>query len=95
MNEAKATRLEDLKPGASVQGLTPSGAAKIVNVEWFGDSAICLARNLDRFAGTYSLCPPHRTTGKRRVFNFSWPFLMAVGSKAASAMVSITQIPKT
>jgi len=40
MTEAKAATLEDLKAGASVQGLTPSGAAKIVNIEWFGDQAV-------------------------------------------------------
>jgi hypothetical protein len=40
MSEAKAARLEGLKAGASVQGLTPSGTAKIVNVEWFGDQAV-------------------------------------------------------
>ena len=33
-------KLEDLKPGASVEGLTPTGAAKVVNVEWFGDQVI-------------------------------------------------------
>ena len=40
MTEAKAARLEDLKAGASVQGLTPSGVAKIVNIEWIGDQAV-------------------------------------------------------
>jgi hypothetical protein len=29
-----------LKVGASVQGLTLSGAAKIINIEWFGDQTI-------------------------------------------------------
>ena len=40
MAEAKAAKLEDLKSGASVEGLTPAGSAKIVNVEWFGDQAV-------------------------------------------------------
>ena len=40
MTETKVTKLEDLKAGASVEGLTPSGAAKIVNIEWFGDQAV-------------------------------------------------------
>ncbi len=40
MTEAKAATLEDLKAGASVQGLTPSGTAKVVNIEWFGDQAV-------------------------------------------------------
>ncbi|MBT4892460.1 MAG: DUF3883 domain-containing protein [Gammaproteobacteria bacterium] len=34
------SKLEELKAGASVEGLTPSGAAKVVNVEWFGDQAV-------------------------------------------------------
>ena len=40
MTETKAATLEDLKAGTSVQGLTPSGAAKVVNIEWFGDQAV-------------------------------------------------------
>ena len=32
--------MEDLKAGASVEGLTPNGAAKVVSVEWFGDQAV-------------------------------------------------------
>jgi hypothetical protein len=32
--------LEDLKAGASLNGLAPSGAAKVVQVEWFGDQAV-------------------------------------------------------
>lgn len=40
MTETKPTRLEDLKEGASVEGLTPSGTAKVVKVEWFGDQAV-------------------------------------------------------
>ena len=40
MTETRAAKLEDLKAGAFVQGLTPSGAAKIVNREWIGDEAV-------------------------------------------------------
>lgn len=40
MSDTNAAKLEDLKAGASVQGLTPSGTAKVVNVEWFGDQAV-------------------------------------------------------
>ncbi len=40
MTETKMATLEDLKAGASVQGLTPSGIAKVVNIEWFGDQAV-------------------------------------------------------
>jgi superfamily II DNA or RNA helicase len=40
MIKPSSAKLEDLKPGASVEGLTPAGAAKIVNVEWFGDQAV-------------------------------------------------------
>ena len=40
MSEAESTKLEDLKPNASVLGLTPSGTAKIVSIEWFGDQAV-------------------------------------------------------
>ena len=36
MTENNTTKLEDLKPGSSVQGLTPTGAVKIINIEWFG-----------------------------------------------------------
>jgi len=36
----RAAKLEDLKVGASVEGLTPSGISRIVNVEWFGDQAV-------------------------------------------------------
>jgi hypothetical protein len=32
-------RLEDLKAGAMIRGLAPSGLAKIVQLEWFGDQA--------------------------------------------------------
>jgi len=38
--EKETTKLEDLNAGASVEGLTSSGAAKIINVEWFGDQAV-------------------------------------------------------
>ncbi|MCA9473536.1 MAG: DUF3883 domain-containing protein [Pseudomonadales bacterium] len=40
MTEINQTRLEDLKAGASVQGLTPTGTAKVVNIEWYGDQAV-------------------------------------------------------
>ena len=39
INDA-SPKLEGLKPGASVEGLSPIGAVKIVNVEWFGDQAV-------------------------------------------------------
>jgi SNF2 family DNA or RNA helicase len=38
--ESRTAKLEDLKSGAAIEGLTPSGSAKIVNVEWFGDQAV-------------------------------------------------------
>lgn len=34
------TVLEDLKTGAFVTGIAPGGAAKIVQIEWFGDQAV-------------------------------------------------------
>jgi len=40
MTESKAATLEDLKAGTSVQGLMPSGTAKVVNIEWFGEQAV-------------------------------------------------------
>ena len=40
MSATTAATLEDLKAGASIEGLTPSGTAKIVNIEWFGDQAV-------------------------------------------------------
>ena len=40
MSDTTAAQLEDLRPGASVQGLTSSGTAKVVNIEWFGDQAV-------------------------------------------------------
>lgn len=33
-------QLEDLKAGASVKGLSPTGTAKVVQVEWFGNQAV-------------------------------------------------------
>ena len=40
MSGPSNARLEDLKPGALIEGLMTSGSAKVVNVEWFGDQAI-------------------------------------------------------
>ena len=40
MTDGKSATLEDLKAGASVQGLTPTGAARVVNIEWYGDQAV-------------------------------------------------------
>lgn len=40
MTDGKSATLEDLKAGASVQGLTPTGAAKVINIEWYGDQAV-------------------------------------------------------
>ena len=40
MTENKTAKLEDLKAGASVEGLTTSGVAKVVSAEWFGDQAV-------------------------------------------------------
>lgn len=34
------TRLEDIKAGASVRGISPDGLVKVVGVEWYGDGAI-------------------------------------------------------
>ena len=34
------TRLEDIKSGVSVRGISPQGLAKVVGVEWYGDQAI-------------------------------------------------------
>jgi len=39
-SEEKAAKLEDVKEGASVEGLTPSGTATVVKIEWFGDQAV-------------------------------------------------------
>lgn len=36
----KSVRLEDLKAGAIVNGLAPSGLATVVMAEWFGDQAV-------------------------------------------------------
>ena len=33
-------RLEDVRAGVSVRGITPEGVAKIVTVKWFGDATI-------------------------------------------------------
>ena len=33
-------KLEELKAGTMVKGLSPSGQAKVVQVEWFGDQAV-------------------------------------------------------
>lgn len=40
MSETNGAKLEELKAGASVEGLTTSGAAKIINIEWFGNQAV-------------------------------------------------------
>ena len=32
--------LEDLRAGAFVGGLTPGGAAGVIDTEWFGDRAV-------------------------------------------------------
>jgi hypothetical protein len=34
------TRLEDIKSGTSVRGISPDGLVKVVGVEWYGDGAI-------------------------------------------------------
>jgi len=34
------TRLEDVRAGALVHGITPEGLAKVVNVEWYGNQAV-------------------------------------------------------
>jgi superfamily II DNA or RNA helicase len=34
------TRLEDVREGVSIRGITPEGAAKVVSVEWHADQAI-------------------------------------------------------
>src|SRR5215204_1113413 len=34
------TRLEDIRVGTSVRGISPQGLAKVVGVEWYGDQAI-------------------------------------------------------
>jgi len=34
------TRLEDIKAGISVRGISPNGLARVVGVEWYGDGAI-------------------------------------------------------
>lgn len=37
---ASLTRLEDIKAGTSVRGISSRGLAKVVGVEWYGDQAI-------------------------------------------------------
>ena len=32
-------RLEEVKSGSTVKGLAPGGAAKVVQIEWYGDQA--------------------------------------------------------
>src|SRR5210317_657130 len=39
-NTVLMPKLEELKAGTSVEGLTPAGAVKVVNVEWFGEQAV-------------------------------------------------------
>jgi len=34
------TRLEDIRTGTSVRGVSPKGLARVVGVEWYGDQAI-------------------------------------------------------
>jgi hypothetical protein len=34
------SRLEDLKPNASVQGIMPNGLVTVVNVQWHGSEAL-------------------------------------------------------
>jgi hypothetical protein len=34
------SRLEDLQPNASVQGILPNGLVTVVNVQWFGSEAL-------------------------------------------------------
>jgi hypothetical protein len=36
------TRLEQLVPGARVQGLTPTSAVTVVQVQWHGEGALTL-----------------------------------------------------
>ncbi len=33
-------KLDELKAGAAIRGLSPDGIAKVVQVEWFGDQAV-------------------------------------------------------
>jgi superfamily II DNA or RNA helicase len=40
LTDVRTAKLEDLKEGASVEGLSPSGIARVVKSEWFGDQAI-------------------------------------------------------
>jgi hypothetical protein len=34
------TRLEDVRDGVSIRGITPEGVAKVISVEWYGDQAV-------------------------------------------------------
>ena len=38
--ESIVAKLEEMKAGTYIKGLTPNGTAKVVNLEWFGDQAI-------------------------------------------------------
>ncbi len=40
--EETVAKLEELKAGAAVTGLSPTGQAKVVQIEWFGDQAVGL-----------------------------------------------------
>lgn len=40
MTDGRSATLEDLKAGASIQGLTPTGAARVVNIAWYGNQAV-------------------------------------------------------
>lgn len=37
-------KLDELKAGTTVKGLSPIGFAKVVQVEWFGDQAVKVIR---------------------------------------------------
>ena len=34
------SRLEELRPNASVQGILPNGLVTVVNTQWFGSEAL-------------------------------------------------------
>ncbi|MCG7937520.1 MAG: hypothetical protein N0C88_01505 [Candidatus Thiodiazotropha lotti] len=40
MNDIDGMKLEQLKEGASVEGLSPIGSSKVIKVEWFGDQTV-------------------------------------------------------
>lgn len=40
MTDGKSATLEDLKAGASIKGLTPTGAVRVVNIAWYGNQAV-------------------------------------------------------